>query len=94
MWIIFFFRQFAHFCFFINIVINSFVSNGPLAQSVEHGANNGKGRVFEAHTDQISLFIWISFSFQVVSYIHCIKIVNLEYICSKWSASSVGRAWC
>ena len=34
--------QFAYFYFFINIVINSFVSNGPLAQSVEHGANRSK----------------------------------------------------
>ena len=57
------FKQFAYFYFFINIVINSFVSNGPLAQSVERGANNSKDRDFEAHTDQISLFIWITFSF-------------------------------
>ena len=38
------------------------MSSGPLAQSVERRANNGKV-VFEAQTNQISLFIWIGFSF-------------------------------
>ena len=42
MWVIFYFRQLACLYFFINIVINLFESNGPLAQSLERGANNGK----------------------------------------------------
>ena len=41
-----------------------FVSNGPLAQSLERGANNGKVLCSRlVLTMQISLFIWITFSF-------------------------------
>ena len=42
---------------------STFVSNGPLAQSVERGANNGKVLCSRVKQIRISLFIWITFSF-------------------------------
>ena len=74
-----------------------FLSNGPLAQSVERGSNNGK--VLCSRLKQITfhfLFGLLSL-FELLPYIQsvqCLKNAKLFYICIEWSVSSVGRTWC
>ena len=76
------------------LIWNTFVSSGLLAQSVERGPDNGKVRCSRLKRTGFHFLFGIVSLFKWFAYIHCTKIVNLEYICIKWSASSVGRAWC
>ena len=47
----------------------------------DRGANNASfNHEFDSQSDQISLFILITFSFSVVS-VHCLKNVNMENVC-------------
>ena len=70
----------------------TFVSNGPLAQSVERGANNAK--VVFSRLIRIRFYFIFGFVslFKKFAYIHCLKNVDLLYVSVKWSVSSVGRS--
>ena len=71
-----------------------FVSSGPLPQSVERGADNGKVACSKLIRTRFHFLFELVSLFKQFAYIHCIKIANLAYVCIKWSATSIGRAWC
>ena len=76
------------------LICSTFVANAPLAQLVERGANNGKVVCSRFIRTRFHFLFGLVLLFKTFAYNHCIKTVNLEYICIKWSVSSVGRAGC
>ena len=76
------------------LICSAYVSNGPLAQLVERGANNRKVLCSRFILTRFHFLFGLLSLFKSFGYIHCIKHVNLFCICIKWSVSSVGRAWC
>ena len=75
------------------LICSTFVSNGPLAQLVERGANNLKVLCSRLIRTRFHFLFGLLSLFKSFGYIHCIKHVNLFDICIEWSNSSVVRAW-
>ena len=61
-----------------------FVSKAPLAQWVKRGTNNGKVMCSRLIRIRSHFLFELLSLFKHLAYIHCIKIVNLECIFSKW----------
>ena len=70
-----------------------FVSNGPIAQSVEHGANNGKVLCSRLIRTRFNFLSGLLSPFNYFAYIQCLKILICCMFAIKWSVCSVGKAW-
>ena len=71
------------------LICSMFVSNGPLAQSVERG---GRVSVRHSYGPKFTFNLYF-FLFLDSLRVFILKNVNLLYVSIKCSVSSVGRAW-
>ena len=66
--------------------------NALVVQSVKRGANNAKVMCLKLLRTRFHFLGGIISVFNEFAYIHCLKIINLEYVLYQWSGISVGRA--
>ena len=75
------FIEFAYIHCSKNITLEYVYINGPLAQSVERGAHNTKVMCSKLIRTIFHFLCELSSVFNESSYIHCLNIINLEYVC-------------